>query len=91
MDLNGDGRIDSTEFSQLIQRLQRLRQGEERLLLYLMPVDTNSNDRLDQDELARLLKSIGQTRLTAKEQELVFANQQKNLSWRDFVDNLLLS
>ena len=90
MDLNDDGRIDSTEFSQLIQRLQRLRQGEERLLLYLMPVDTNSNDRLDQDELARLLKSIGQTRLTAKEQELVFANQQKSLSWRDFVDLLLL-
>ncbi len=91
MDLNDDGRIDSTEFSLLIQRLQRLRQGEERLLLYLMPVDTNSNDRLDQDELARLLKSIGQPRLTAKEQELVFANQQQSLSWRDFVDSLLLS
>ena len=27
MDLKGDGRIDSTEFSQLIQRLQRLREG----------------------------------------------------------------
>ena len=91
MDLNGDGRIDCTEFSQLIQRLQRLREGEERLLLYLMPVDSNGNDRLDQDELDRLLQSIGQGPLTSKEQALVFANQQQSLSWHDFVDRLLLS
>ena len=91
MDLNGDGRIDCSEFSQLIQRLQRLRQGEERLLLYLMPVDSNGNDRLDQDELDLLLQSIGQTPLTSKEQALVFANQQQSLSWHDFVDRLLLS
>ena len=91
MDLNGDGHIDSAEFSQLIQRLQRLRQGEERLLLYLMPVDANGNDRLDQEELTRLLQSIGQPPLTAGEQALVFPNQQKSLSWHDFVDRLLLS
>ena len=91
MDLNGDGRIDCTEFSQLIQRLQRLRQGEERLLLYLMPVDTNGNDRLDPDELDRLLTSIGQPALTSKEQALVFMNQEQSLSWHDFVDRLLLS
>ena len=91
MDLNGDGHIDSAEFSKLIQRLQRLREGEERLLLYLMPVDANGNDRLDQDELARLLKSIGQAPLTAGEQALVFRNQQQSLSWHDFVDRLLLS
>ena len=91
MDLNGDGQLDSAEFSQLIQRLQRLRQGEERLLLYLMPVDANGNDRLDQEELTRLLQSIGQPPLTAGEQALVFPNQQKNLSWYDFVDRLLLS
>ena len=91
MDLKGDGRIDSTEFSQLIQRLQRLREGEERLLLYLMPVDSNGNDRLDQDELGLLLQSIGQAPLTSKEQALVFANKQQSLSWHDFVDRLLLS
>jgi Ca2+-binding EF-hand superfamily protein len=91
MDFNGDGHIDSAEFSQLIQRLQRLRQGEERLLLYLMPVDANGNDRLDQEELTRLLQSIGQPPLTAGEQALVFPNQQKSLSWHDFVDRLLLS
>ena len=54
MDLNSDGQINFIEFSQLIQRLQRLREGEERLLLYLMPVDADGNDRLDQDELSRL-------------------------------------
>ena len=91
MDLNSDGRIDCTEFSQLIQRLQRLRQGEERLLLYLMPIDSNGNDRLDQDELDRLLQSIGQPPLTTKEQALVFINQQQSLSWHDFIDRLLLS
>ena len=60
LDLDGDGQINSVEFSLLIQRLQRLREGEERLLLYLMPVDGDGNDRLDQDELSRLLQSIGQ-------------------------------
>ncbi|KZR84658.1 Urea transporter [Prochlorococcus marinus str. MIT 1342] len=91
MDLNADGRINCNEFSQLIQRLQRLRQGEERLLLYLMPVDTNGNDRLDHDELDRLLTSIGQPALTSKEQALVFMDHEQSLSWHDFVDRLLLS
>ena len=91
MDLNGDGRIDCTEFSQLIQRLQRLRGGEERLLLYLMPVDSNGNDRLDQDELDRLLQSIGQPALSTKEQALVFNNKQQSLRWRGVVDRLLLN
>ena len=91
MDLDGDGQINPAEFSQLIQRLQRLREGEERLLLYLMPVDRNGNDRLDQDELSRLLQSIGQPPLTSKEQALVFSHQTQSLSWHDFVDRLLLS
>ena len=91
MDLNDDGRIDSTEFSQLIQRLQRLRQGEERLLLYLMPVDTNGNDRLDHGELDRLLTSIDQSPLTSKEQAFVFMGDKQSISWHDFVDRLLLS
>lgn len=75
----------------LIQRLQRLRQEEERLLLYLMPVDTNDNDRLDHDELDRLLTSIGQLPLTSKEQEFVFMGDEQSISWHDFVDRLLLS
>ena len=63
---------------------------EKSLLLYLMPLDTNGNDRLDQRELARLLNSIGEPPLTSKEQALIFANQQLSLSWHDFVDLLLL-
>ncbi len=91
MDLNGDGRIDRNEFNLLIQRLQRLRQEEERLLLYLMPGDTNGNDRLDHDELDRLLTSIGQSPLTFKEQAFVFMGDKQGISWHDFVDRLLLS
>ena len=91
MDLDGNGQIDYNEFSQLIQRLQRLRQEEERLLLYLMPVDTNGNDRLDQDELDRLLTSIGQPALTTREQAFVFMDQEQSLSWHDFIDCILLS
>ena len=91
LDLDGDGQINSVEFSLLIQRLQRLREGEERLLLYLMPVDGDGNDCLDQDELSRLLQSIGQPPLTSKEQSLVFINEKQSLSWHDFVDRLLLS
>lgn len=75
----------------LIQRLQRLRQEEERLLLYLMPVVTNDNDRLDHDELDRLLTSIGQLPLTSKEQEFVFMGDEQSISWHDCVDRLLLS
>ncbi|WP_415408822.1 EF-hand domain-containing protein [Synechococcus sp. A10-1-5-9] len=91
MDLNADGRIDHNEFNLLIQRRQRLRQEEERLLLYLMPVDTNGNDRLDYDELDRLLTSIGQSPLTSKEQAFVFMGDKQSISWHDFVDRLLLS
>jgi len=91
LDLDGDGQINSVEFSLLIQRLQRLREGAEGLLLYRMPVDGDGNDRLDQDELSRLLQSIGQPPLTSKEQSLVFVNGKQSLSWHDFVDRLLLS
>jgi urea transporter/Ca2+-binding EF-hand superfamily protein len=90
MDLDRDGRVDLQEFTELIVRLQRLRQGEERLLLYLMPADADGNDRLDAPELARLLASIGEAPLTAAEQQLVFGSSPGGLSWRDFVDRLLL-
>jgi urea transporter len=90
MDLDRDGRVDRSEFTQLIRRLQRLRQGEERLLLYLMPADADGNDRLDGEELERLLRSIGQPPLTIPEQQLVFGPEGSGLSWRGFVDRLLL-
>ena len=90
MDLDGDGGLDRWEFSQLIQRLQRLRQGEERLLLYLRPGDADGDDRLDPGELARLLRSIGQPPLSSDEQQLVFGTSGEKLSWRTFVDRLLL-
>ena len=56
-----------------------------------MPVDSNGNDRLDQDELDRLLQSIGQPAISTKEQALVFNNKQQSLRWRDVVDRLLLN
>lgn len=90
MDLDGDGRVDRREFGQLIQRLQHLRQGEERLLLYLMPADADGNDRLEAEELERLLRSIGQPPLSQKEERLVFGPSGEGLSWRTFVDRLLL-
>jgi Ca2+-binding EF-hand superfamily protein len=90
MDLDGDGRVDRSEFTQLMVRLQRLHQGQERLLLYLMPADGDGNDRLEQDELALLLRSIGQPPLTPTEQQLVFGPDGSGLSWRSFVDRLLL-
>jgi urea transporter/Ca2+-binding EF-hand superfamily protein len=91
MDLDRDGRVDLQEFTELIVRLQRLRQEEERLLLYLMPADADGDDRLDVAELARLLASIGEPPLTAGEQHLVFGSSAGGLSWRDFVDRLLLT
>lgn len=91
MDLDGDGQVDRSEFTQLILRLQRLRQGEERLLLYLMPADADGNDRLDGEELERLLRSIGQPPLTAQEGRQVFGPGGVGLSWRSFVDRLLLT
>ena len=91
MDLDGDGRIDACEFGQMIQQLQRLREGEERLLLYLMPADADGDDRLDQQELALLLRSIGQPPLSAEEERFVFSDHPQGLSWRSFVDRLLLT
>jgi urea transporter/Ca2+-binding EF-hand superfamily protein len=91
MDRDGDGRVDQAEFSALIGRLQRLREGEERLLLYLMPADADGDDRLDPLELRHLLSSIGETPLTATEETLVFGASGEPISWREFVDRLLLS
>jgi hypothetical protein len=91
MDLDGDGRVDQAEFTELIHRLQLLREGEERLLLYLMPADGDGDDQLDADELQHLLRSIGQPPLSAAEQGLVFGPHGSALTWRGFVDRLLLT
>jgi Ca2+-binding EF-hand superfamily protein len=91
MDLDGDGRVDLAEFTELIHRLQLLREGEERLLLYLMPADADGDDQLDADELQQLLLSIGQQPLSAAEQGLVFGPHASALTWRGFVDRLLLT
>jgi urea transporter/Ca2+-binding EF-hand superfamily protein len=91
MDLNGDGRVDLAEFTELIRRLQLLRQGEERLLLYLMPADADGNDQLDADELKRLLRSIDQEPLSSIEERLLFGLNGSALTWRSFVDRLLLT
>jgi urea transporter/Ca2+-binding EF-hand superfamily protein len=91
MDLDGDGRVDLAEFAELIRRLQRLREGEERLLLYLKPVDADGNDCLDADELRRLLRSIGQVPLSTTEERQLFGPNGSALTWRNFVDRLLLT
>jgi Ca2+-binding EF-hand superfamily protein len=65
----GNGRVDGAEFTELIHRLQRLREGEERLLLYLMPADADGDDQLDAEELDHLLRSLGQRPLSAAELE----------------------
>jgi len=90
IDLDGDGQVDAVEFSELMLRLRRLRDGEERLLHYLLPIDGDGNDRLDPAELNRLLRSVGQTPLDAAEQEHVFGEQLQGLSWKQFLDRLLL-
>lgn len=91
MDLDGDGRVDLAEFTELIRRLQVLQQGEERLLLYLMPADADGDDRLDAEELRRLLRSIDQPPLSPGEEQRVFGAAGQPLSWRGFVDRLLLT
>jgi urea transporter len=91
MDLDGNGRVDAEEFAELMLRLQRLRLGEGRLLTYLLPVDGNGNDRLDPAELRRLLASVGVRPLNAAEESALFAGSPEGLSWRQFVDKLLLT
>jgi Ca2+-binding EF-hand superfamily protein len=91
MDLDGNGLVDAEEFGELMLRLQRLRLGEGRLLSYLMPVDVDGNDRLDPGELRRLLRSVGEPPLNADEEVAVFGRSCQGLSWRQFVDRLLLT
>jgi urea transporter len=91
MDLDGDGRVDAEEFGELMLRLQRLRQGEGRLLTYLLPVDANGNDRLDPSELRRLLHSVGERPLSTEEEQFIFALSPDGLTWHQFVDHLLVT
>ncbi len=90
-DLDGDGSVDAVEFSELMLRLRRLRDGEERLLHYLLPIDGDGDDRLDPGELNRLLCSVGQPPLEPREQRHIFGEQLgAGLSWKQFIDRLLL-
>jgi urea transporter/Ca2+-binding EF-hand superfamily protein len=91
MDLNGDGRLDEAEFVEMALRLQRLAQGHERLLTYLLPLDANADGHLDRAELHRLLRSVGALPLQPDEEVKIFGPQQRPLSWGEFVDRLLLS
>jgi urea transporter len=88
-DLDGDGSVDAVEFSELLLRLRRLREGEERLLQYLLPIDGDGNDHLDPAELNRLLRSVGQAPLEPAEQSHVFGELQ-GLTWKQLLDRLLL-
>ncbi|MEA5410290.1 urea transporter [Synechococcus sp. BA-120 BA3] len=89
-DLDGDGSVDAVEFSELLLRLRRLREGEERLLQYLLPIDGDGNDHLDPAELNRLLRSVGQAPLEPAEQSHVFGAQLQGLTWKQLLDRLLL-
>ena len=91
MDLNQDGQINRMEFGHFIQHLRRLRDGEDRLRLYLIPMDANGDDHLEPNELDRLLRSLGQTNLTSAETNLVYADHPEGLSWRQWIDQLLLA
>jgi urea transporter len=91
MDLDGDGQVDRNEFSELMLRLRRLAAGRMRLFTYLMPVDSDRNDRLDPNEFDRLLRSVGLPPLHAEERQHLFADSGGSLSWGTLLDRLLLT
>jgi urea transporter len=90
IDRNGDDRLERDEVVELVLRLQRLRQGHQRLLSYLLPADADGDDRLGRDELARLFHSVGLPPLRQPEQRQLFGPQARALTWGEFVDRLLL-
>jgi urea transporter len=90
MDLDRDGSVDVGEFTELILRLQRLSRGRERLLHYLLPVDANGDDRLERREIDRLFASIGQPELSPAEARRLLGKADASLTWKGFIDRLLL-
>ena len=72
-------------------RLQRLRQGHERLMTYLLPIDADCDGSIVGKELTRLLRSIGARPLNPREERLVFGYPEHPLTWEGFVDQMLLS
>ena len=91
MDLDGDGQVDQNEFAELMLRLRRLGAGRMRLFTYLLPVDSDRNDRFDPHEFDRLLRSVGQPPLHAEERDHLFAGSGGSLSWGTLLDRLLLT
>ena len=91
MDLDGDGVVERVEFIEVMLRLRRLWDGQERLKRYLIPVDADGDDRLDPGEMDRLLSSIGQPPLNRLEQRAVFGPERSGLTWHAFFDRLLLT
>lgn len=91
MDLDGDGRADPEDFSELMLRLRRLKAGQSELLTYLQPADADGNAELDPAELDRLLVSVGQPRLGEQERQVVFGATSPGLRWGRFLDLMLLT
>ncbi len=91
MDLDRNGSVDATEFSELMLRLHRLSEGHDRLMRYLLPVDGNGDNRLDPLEINRLLVSVGQPALSAAESRRLFGAREAGLTWAEFIDRLLLA
>jgi urea transporter len=91
MDLDGDGRVDLGEFTELILRLRLLVHGRERLRHYVLPIDGDGDGLLQPHELDRLLCSVGLPPLAGSERRQVFAGTPEGVAWDDFLDRLLLT
>jgi urea transporter len=91
MDLDGDGRVDLEEFTELMLRLSVLVHGRERLLSYVLPIDENGDGLLDPVELDRLLHSVGLPPLGEAERRRLFGEPPTGLAWDHFLDRLLLT
>jgi urea transporter/Ca2+-binding EF-hand superfamily protein len=90
MDIDGNGLVDGAEFRDLMLRLRHLSREKERLLHYLLPVDADGNERIDRNEMNRVLASIGQAPLSPSEEKRLFGATPQDLSWEQFIDRLLL-
>ncbi len=91
MDLDGDGRVDRQEFTELMLRLRLLVHGREQLLRYVLPVDEDGDGLLDPRELDRLLVSVRLAPLDPSERRRLYGDTPGGLAWDEFLDRLLLT